>query len=209
MRRVLVYGVTGSGKSTLARRVAARLGLPYVEVDELTWEPGWAPVPDEIQRERITAICAGDAWVLDHAYGKWLDVPLARADLVVGLDLPRLVSLGRLLRRTLGRMIRRTPTCNGNVETFREIFLRRDSILLWHFTSFARKRARIRRWAADSSFPVVVLRSSAEVERWVESLETGRSYEFRGQLPDRVERDRSEFFAPPTDIDVSHPLSID
>jgi adenylate kinase family enzyme len=174
VRRVLVYGVTGSGKSTLARRVARRLGLPYVEVDELTWEPGWVPVPDDVQRARITAICAGDEWVLDHAYGKWLDVPLARADLVVGLDLPRLVSLGRLLRRTLGRIVHRTPTCNGNVETWREIFLRRDSILLWHFTSFAGKRARIRQWAADPAFPeTVVLRSSAEVEKWVASLGAG------------------------------------
>jgi adenylate kinase family enzyme len=174
VRRVLVYGVTGSGKSMLARRVASRLGLPYVEVDELTWEPGWVPVPDDVQRARVTAICAGDTWVLDHAYGKWLDVPLARADLVVGLDLPRLVSLARLVRRTLGRIVHRTPTCNGNLETWREIFLRRDSILLWHFRSFARKRARIRGWAAAPEFPsVVVLRSSAEVERWVASLGAG------------------------------------
>ena len=174
MQRVLVYGVTGSGKSTLARRIAARLTLPYVEADELTWEPGWVPVPEKVQRERMTEVCAGDNWVLDSAYGKWLDVPLARADLVVGLDLPRLVSLTRLVRRTLGRMIHRTRICNGNVESFREIFLRRDSILLWHFTSFAGKRARIRTWAADpASPPVVVLRSSTEVERWVASLGTG------------------------------------
>jgi adenylate kinase family enzyme len=166
-----VYGVTGSGKSTLARGVAARLGLPLVEVDELTWEPGWVPVPDDVQRARITAVCAGDRWVLDHAYGKWLDVPLARADLVVGLDLPRLVSLTRLVRRTLSRLIRRTPVCNGNVETFQEIFLKGDSILLWHFKSFARKRARIRRWAADPAFPpLIVLRSPAEVEKWLASL---------------------------------------
>jgi adenylate kinase family enzyme len=174
VQRVLVYGVTGSGKSTLARRVADRLRLPLVEVDELTWEPGWVPVPDDVQRERMTAICAGDFWVLDHAYGKWLDVPLARADLVVGLDLPRLVSLTRLVRRTLGRMMRRTPVCNGNVESIREIFFRSDSILVWHFKSFARKRGRIRQWAADPAFPpLVVLRSPAEVEAWVASLGTG------------------------------------
>lgn len=173
---MLVYGVTGSGKSTLARQVAERLRLTCVEVDELTWEPGWVPVPDDVQRRRITEICAGDGWVLDHAYGKWLDVPLARADLVVGLDLPRLVSLGRLTRRTLTRMIRRTPVCNGNVESFREIFLKSDSILVWHFTSFSRTRARIRRWAADPSFPpLVVLRSRADVEKWLASLGPGRS----------------------------------
>ena len=68
-------------------------------------------------------------------------------------------------------MIRRTPICNGNVETFREAFLTSDSILVWHFRSFARKRARIRRWAADPAFPpLVVLRSSAEVEKWAAGL---------------------------------------
>lgn len=174
VRRVMVYGVTGSGKSTLARRVAERLALPYHEVDDLTWEPGWVPVPDQVQRERITAVCAGDEWVIDHAYGKWLDIPLARADLVVGLDLPRLVTLARLVRRTVLRIVRRTPICNGNVETWRESFLRRDSILLWHFTSFARKRARIRRWQTDPGFPeIVVLHSSGEVERWLATLRPG------------------------------------
>ena len=174
VQRVLVYGVTGSGKSTLARRIAERLGLPCHEVDELTWEPGWVPVPDEVQRARITAVCAGERWVLDHAYGKWLDVALARTDLVVGLDLPRWLTLSRLLRRTVTRIVRRTPTCNGNIETWRASFLRRDSILVWHFASFARKRARIRRWQSDPDFPaIVVLRSPAEVERWLSSLSPG------------------------------------
>ncbi len=171
MRRILVYGVTGAGKTTLARRVAARLGLPYHPVDDLTWEPGWVPVPVDQQRERIAAICAGDAWVLDHAYGAWIDIPLARADLVVGLDLPRWRSFGRLLRRSAGNVVRGTPTCNGNRETFRQTFLSRDSILLWHARSFARKRRRMRAWRADPAMPpLVLLRTPAEVEAWLAAL---------------------------------------
>jgi adenylate kinase family enzyme len=50
MRRIVVYGVTGSGKSTLAARIGQRLGVPYHSVDDLTWEPGWVQVPDEVQR---------------------------------------------------------------------------------------------------------------------------------------------------------------
>jgi hypothetical protein len=46
------------------------------------------PVPPEVQRQRIAAICATDAWVLDSAYGAWRDVPLARADLIVLLRSP-------------------------------------------------------------------------------------------------------------------------
>jgi adenylate kinase family enzyme len=171
VRRILVYGVTGSGKSTLAARIGARIGLPYHAVDELTWEPGWVPVSEQIQRERIGAICAGDEWVLDSAYGIWLDLPLARADLVVGLDLPRLVSLSRLFRRTLRHVLRRDPTCNGNVETVRNAFFSRDSILVWHFRSFTRKRTRMRAWQAGPAMPeVVLLRSAKEVEAWLTRL---------------------------------------
>ncbi|GAA2604609.1 P-loop NTPase family protein [Paractinoplanes durhamensis] len=172
MRRILVYGVTGSGKSTLARRVGERLGVPYHSVDDLTWDPGWVPVGHAEQRERLGAVCAGDAWVVDSAYGIWRDLVLARVDLIVGLDLPRWLSLQRLLRRTVRQIVRRTATCNGNYETWRGTFLDRESILVWHFRSFTRKRRRMREWHADPAFPVeiVLLRSPREVERWVAAL---------------------------------------
>ncbi|GAA0588200.1 AAA family ATPase [Paractinoplanes ferrugineus] len=172
MRRILVYGVTGSGKSTLAQRIGERLGLPYHAIDDLTWEPGWVPVSDEVQRERVRAVCAGDAWVIDSAYSKWADVPFARVEVVVALDLPRWLSLSRLLRRTVGHALRRTPTCNGNYETWRNAFLSRESILVWHFRSFKRKQRRMRAWHADPEFRprLVLLRSPAEVECWVAAL---------------------------------------
>lgn len=175
MRRIVVYGVTGSGKSTLAARIGARLGLPYHSVDDLTWEPGWVEVPTEVQRERIAAICATDDWVLDSAYMKWADIPLARADLIVGLDLPRWRSLGRLARRTASRMVRRTEICNGNTEQFRHLFSAQDNIILWQYRSFPRKRARMRAWQADPAMPeVVLLHSPREVERWLSGLSGAR-----------------------------------
>ncbi|RSD13699.1 P-loop NTPase family protein [Amycolatopsis eburnea] len=168
--RVVVYGVTGSGKSTLAARIAERTGLPYVSADDLSWQPGWVPVPDEEQRRRIAEVCAGERWVLDAAYGKWRDVVLARTQLVVGLDYPRWLSLSRLVRRTLWRSVTRERICNGNVESFRQMFSA-DSIIRWHFTSFAAKRARIRAWAAESPGPVVVRHTSPrETRRWLENL---------------------------------------
>ena len=170
-KRIVVYGVTGSGKSTLAAQIAARLGLPWHSVDDLTWETGWVQVPVEVQRARITAICEGPEWVLDSAYGSWRDVPMARADLVVGLDLPRLVSLGRLVRRTMGRLVRGTEICNGNRESLRDV-LGPESIIRWHFRSFARKRRTMRGWLSDPAAPpVVLLRSRGAVRRWLDTLD--------------------------------------
>jgi adenylate kinase family enzyme len=169
--RMLIYGVTGSGKSTLARRVAEQTGLPWHSVDDLTWEPGWVAVSPEEQRRRIAAICAGERWILDSGYSSWMDVVLARVELIVALDYPRWRSLARLTRRTLGRAIRRQTVCNGNTESFRQT-LGRDSIIVWHFRSFARKRARMRAWAADLSAPeVILLRSAAGTRRWLASLQ--------------------------------------
>jgi adenylate kinase family enzyme len=168
--RILVYGVTGSGKTTMARHIAERTGLPWHSVDDLTWEPGWTPVPEDEQRRRIAAICAGERWILDTAYGVWREIPLARAELIVALDYPRRVSLGRLLWRTLRRSVDRKPICNGNIETIRLAFSR-DSIIAWHFRSFASKRARIRAWAADPPGAAVVrLTSPGAARRWLATL---------------------------------------
>jgi len=172
----VIYGVTGSGKTALAGKVAAKTGLPWHSVDDLTWEPGWVAVPPEEQRRRIAAICAGDRWILDSAYRSGLEVPLGRADLIVALDYPRWRSLGRLVRRTVQRAIDRRQVCNGNTESFRQTFSR-DSIIVWHFRSFARTRDRMRAWEVDASVPDVVrLTSPAAARRWLESLTRGEQF---------------------------------
>lgn len=165
--RILIYGVTGSGKTAFAKRISAGTGIPWHSVDDLTWEPDWIAVPDDEQRRRIEAICAGDHWILDTAYGKWLDIPLARVELIVALDYPRWLSLFRLIRRSTARLADGRPICNGNRESFRHTFSG-DSIILWHFKSFSRKRRRIRAWETDPSGPRVVrLTSARQANDWL------------------------------------------
>ena len=166
-RRVLIYGVTGSGKTTLAARLSGITGLRWHSVDDLTWQPGWIEVPTEQQRSLIHGICQESEWILDTAYGKWLDEPLRRAELIVALDYQRWFSLQRLVRRTLARLFDGRLICNGNRETLREI-ISSDSIIVWHFKSFRRKRERIRQWMTDPDAPPVHrLTSARQTERWL------------------------------------------
>lgn len=163
-----MYGVTGSGKTTLAARISRVTGIPWHSVDDLTWEPGWIEVPADEQRRRVEAICAGREWILDTAYGKWLQVPLGRVELIVALDYPRWFSLQRLLRRTTARALDRRLICNGNRESLRQAFSR-DSIIVWHFRSFRRKRRRIRKWCDDPAGPRVIrLTSWRQTQSWLD-----------------------------------------
>ncbi|MHA7284147.1 P-loop NTPase family protein [Arthrobacter sp. TMS2-4] len=115
----------------------------------------------------MAGIAAGDRWVLDSAYSAWRDIILARTELVVFLDYPRLLSLGRLTRRTVRRIVSRTPVCNGNTETLRRA-LAKDSIIGWHFRTFTSKRAAIGRITADPSMPrVLSFQSPRELAGWL------------------------------------------
>ena len=154
----------------LAARLADTTALEWHSVDDLTWEPGWVEVPGDEQRRRIQQVCERPEWILDTAYGKWLDVPLGYAQLIVALDYPRWFSLQRLVRRTVTRLFDRRLICNGNRESLRGLFSR-DSIIIWHFRSFNRKRQRIRQWSNDPVAPPVMrLTSSHQTEAWLSGL---------------------------------------
>ncbi len=170
-RRVLCYGVTGSGKSTAAVRLGGALGLPVHLVDEeIGWLPGWVQRPADDQRAITDRLVAEDTWVFDSAWSTMLPAVLSRAEVVVALDYPRWVSLGHLLRRTVTRAITREEMCNGNTESWQQA-LSNDSILAWHVRSYARKRDRIRSWAADPTFlPVVRLTAPRDLDRLLDAV---------------------------------------
>lgn len=170
-QRVLCYGVTGAGKSTAARELGGRLGLPvHLVDDEIGWLPGWVERSVPEQREIAARLVAGDRWVLDSAYGHWRDLVLPRSQVVLALDLPRWLSLARLVRRSLHRVLTRQEQCNGNVETWRKL-LSRDSILCWHFRSFDNKQRRMRAMEAAPDGPLVLRVGSArELRKVLEGL---------------------------------------
>ena len=107
--RILILGRTGSGKTTLARELAAAIGVAHVELDALYFGPDFSTAPLPVLRARTSAAIAGDRWVTDGNKSAVRDLVWPRADTIVWLDYPVVVSLWRLGKRA----IRRTTEINA------------------------------------------------------------------------------------------------
>lgn len=172
-RRFWVVGTSGSGKSTLARRIAAVRDLPYVELDALHHLAGWQAAPtfrDDVAAALDSYDRSHDGWVVDGNYrSKVGDLLVSRCDLVVWLDYPRRVVMGRLFRRTARRVVRREELWNGNRESWRDLLNRspENNILLWAWTTHTPNRSNYQRLAGDSSVPWVRLRSPRATTNWI------------------------------------------
>jgi hypothetical protein len=102
-QRILIIGRTGSGKTTLARELSAAIGVPHVELDALYFGPNFSTVPLSLLRSRTSVAIAGDRWVTDGNKSAVRDLVWPRADSVIWLDYPLVVSLWRLGKRALWR----------------------------------------------------------------------------------------------------------
>lgn len=112
--RVHVIGGPGTGKTTVGRAVAAELGLSLVELDRaLAYRSprpsdtvpfsSWERVTWDDRLLAATALANEPAWVSEGVYAGWTEPLVARADLVIWLDLPGWRAAVGVLRRQRDR----------------------------------------------------------------------------------------------------------
>jgi adenylate kinase family enzyme len=173
LRRVIVIGTTSSGKSTLGVRLAEHLGVPFVELDALHWEPGWTPAEREVFRERVQQATAGDGWVVAGNYRtQTRDITWPRAQVVVFLDYSLPLILRRLVIRSWRRWRTKELLWGTNYESFWKHFTSNDSLILWALRTHRLHRRQFDETRQDpqwAQLEFVRLRSPAETERWLEA----------------------------------------
>jgi hypothetical protein len=110
--------------------------------------------------------------VLEWQYSSVRPLLLARADLLVWLDLTRLRVFTQLTRRTVVRRMTRATLWNGNTEPpLWTIFTDRDHLLRWAWRVHPRTTSRVRELLAGPNgqrVTVVRLRSRTEVLGWLD-----------------------------------------
>ncbi|MFX0108386.1 MAG: AAA family ATPase [Candidatus Hodarchaeota archaeon] len=101
MKRVLVLGPSGSGTSTFSKKLADILQIPCIHMDLHYWKPHWVESTKEEWNEKVKELISRDKWVMDGNYSTSLDMRLDRADTAIFLDIPRWLSLFRILKRRI------------------------------------------------------------------------------------------------------------
>lgn len=144
-KRIVVIGTTSSGKSTLAQTLSKRLGIPYVELDGLFWEPNWQEASPLDFWLRVETAIEPDAWVVAGNYRLVRDMIWERAELIIWLDYPFQIVFWRLLTRTIRRAWTQEELWSGNRETFwRHLKLwSPDSLFHWLFKTYWRRKREI------------------------------------------------------------------
>lgn len=168
--RILVAGVSGSGKTTLAQRISVATGIPHTEIDSLQHGPNWTPLDtfaDEVDR-----FTRAQRWITEWQYRVVRPLLAERADTMIWLDLPVALTMSRVIGRTLRRRLRREELWNGNVEgPLRTFFTERDHIIRWAWRTRKSWRGKVADAAvAHPDLRIVRLRSTGDVERWLQTL---------------------------------------
>ncbi|KAJ3794233.1 hypothetical protein GGU11DRAFT_690216 [Lentinula aff. detonsa] len=158
--KIRVLGNSGAGKSTVSHQLASILDIPLLSLDELYWQPGWKPMPNNEFRDKIMSFMEKNAsrgWVVDGDYVRMGGAVVhEHATDVIWLDPPLLLYFPRLVFRTFLRLIGLESSCSvGCSESVREVFFSKSSILWWCL----------------SQHRVVIDRNSAQMKIW--GLEVG------------------------------------
>lgn len=165
--RICIIGNSGSGKSTLAKALGEKLKLPVFHLDREMLTGNFEKLPSDKYQKAHADLIEKEDWVIDGNYKKAIPARLKRATLVVFLDVSRLVTVPRLMRRTygVGQMAESVP--EG---------ARRESLSLKHLkwtTTYSRweRRRNLDQLTRLAGVPLLVLKN-ASTKKWVEEITT-------------------------------------
>jgi adenylate kinase family enzyme len=182
-RKIAVVGTSCSGKSTLAAMVSKTLEIPHIELDALHWLPGWQETPKDEFRNKVQHALKDKEWIVDGNYPKAQDLVLSEADLLVWLDIPLNVLLGRLIRRSIQRAFSRELLWGTCKENFRNSLLSRNSLLMWIIKNHDKNRLRYSKWFVEppnSTISLYRIQNRAEIKEFMNQLKSLNSQGAKG-----------------------------
>jgi len=130
--KINVVGTTASGKTTFGKELAETLGVAFIEMDAIFWEPNWQEPSDTVFFENLQKAIDLPSWVLDGNYTRTIPIKWKDVDTVIWLDYSFRKTIFQSVSRAIKRSYYKTELWpnTGNHETFGKMFSK-DSIILW------------------------------------------------------------------------------
>ena len=173
MNRIVVIGSSCSGKSTFSQSLANKKKVEYIELDQLHWLPNWEERPDEEFRALVHEAVSSDSWVVDGNYSVARDVVWPRATEIIWLNHSFSLVLYRSITRSIKRAATKRKLFAGNVETYKQTFLSRDSIILWVLKTHHQKRktyANLLKQVEKKGIKVTEFTNQSQVDEYLKSI---------------------------------------
>jgi len=157
MNRIAIIGTSCSGKTTLACNISRILHIPHFELDHLYWQENWQPLERELFRSKVRKSVQHERWVIDGNFSMVRDLIWENADTIIWLDYPFHVVFLQALARSIKRIVTRERLFGNNVESFRQTFFTKNSILYWIIYTHWKYKKTYSRFRRKSRKPVIAL----------------------------------------------------
>ncbi len=173
MKKINVVGTSAVGKTTFSRKLADKLNLKYIELDDLFWLNDWQESSDEdfFQKLQQKIENASNGYVIDGNYTRTTHIKWKEIDTVIWLDLPFSMNLFQSIKRAFKRSFYKENLWenSNNKERFSQL-LSRDSIVWWMIKTHAKNRKKYLEMMEDPRYAhiqFIRLRSHAEMAHFL------------------------------------------
>ncbi|MDT9718609.1 DNA topology modulation protein [Paenibacillus sp. ClWae2A] len=171
MNRILVIGSGGSGKSTLSQKLSNILDLPVIHLDTYFWNPKWVPKPNEEWDKIVEQFTNGDHWIIDGNYSRTMDIRIKKADLIIFLDMPRLLCSYRIIKRRIMYHNKTRPDMNaGCKEKLDWEFIK----WVWNYRTRSRMNTIKELEQVKEHQQVIIIKTRKQVNELIERLAKNR-----------------------------------
>ncbi|WP_125708866.1 topology modulation protein [Lacticaseibacillus porcinae] len=134
--KIMVIGSPGAGKTTLIHKIIAATGWPLLSLDHEWHQSDYSESAKiKFRRTQQQFMATHDNWVIDGNYAGSMDLRLAQADMVLWLQVPRVVAIYRILKRSWRfKHDRNTrPDMPANFSEHFDADYREFLSFVWHF----------------------------------------------------------------------------